>query len=116
MSDLLYSGTASAPTAGTAVVQSGALPAGRYKVVVTTYLEDTGTPAVGTDDNNMALYSDTTEIGPLCVVTTKGVPAVSPEITVTVADSKKLTVKAVANATASVTYSASMRVHMEAGY
>lgn len=116
MSDLLYAGSASAPSAGGVVVESGALADGHYRVDVTTFLEGTGTPATGTDDNNMALYSGTTELGALAVVTAKNVQMVTYGVNVSVADQAKISVQAVANATASVIYAASLVVHQSARF
>ena len=115
MSDLLYAGNADAPSAGGTIVQSAALTAGRYLVCVTAYL-DGGTPAAGTDDSNMGLYSDTTEVGPLAVVCAADVPVVSPWLEVSVAESTKITVEAIADATTGVTYVAQMAVRLDARY
>ena len=115
MNDITVNGNASAPTAGTAVVTSAALTAGRYSVVVQVHLEGSGTPAAA-DLDNMALYSDTTEVAVLAVPEAKSVLFTSPETLVDVAAGKALSVQAVGSATASVTYSATIRAHPQALY
>jgi hypothetical protein len=109
VSDLLYEGTEAAPTAGTAVVSSAALPAGQYAVICSVHLEGSGTPAAA-DLDNLALYSGTTEIGQVSVPEAKAVLFISPEIRVDVAASAVVSLQAVGNATASVTYAAVMRL------
>lgn len=116
MSDVIVSGSVSAPTAGTTVVQSAALRAGLYQVGVITFLEGSGTPAAGVDDNNMALFSDSTSLGPVSVSSTKGNVASTSVSEVYVAATKKISVQAVANATASVYYSCTLSIHLVAGY
>jgi hypothetical protein len=113
--DIVVNGSASAPTAGTAVVSSSALTHGRYRVVAQVHLEGSGTPAAA-DLDNMALYSDTTEVAVLAVPEAKAVLFTSPEIVTEVAAGKVLSVQAVGNATASVVYSATLRAHPEALY
>jgi hypothetical protein len=115
MSDTVVNGNASAPSAGTAVVQSAALVAGRYLVTVQVHLEGSGSPAAA-DLDNMALYSGATEVAVLAVPEAKSVLFTSAEISVDVASGAALSVQAVGNATASVTYSATIRAHPQALY
>jgi hypothetical protein len=111
--DIVVNGNAAAPSAGANVVQSAAMQAGRYAVVVQVHLEGSGTP-VAADLDNMALFSDSTSVAVLAVPEAKSVLFSSPEIVVEVASGKKLSVQAVGNATASVTYSATVRAHPQA--
>ena len=111
--DIVVNGSASAPSAGASVAATSALTHGRYKVVVQVHLEGSGTPAAA-DLDNMALYSDSTEVAVLAVPEAKAVLFTSPEIVVEVASGKKLTVQAIGNATASVVYSATFRAHPDA--
>jgi hypothetical protein len=106
--DFVYNGSVSAPSAAANVVQGAAMTAGRYSVVVQVHLEGSGTPAAA-DLDNMALYSDSTQIAVLAVPETKSVLFSTPEIVVEVAAAKKLSVQAVGNATGSVVYSATIR-------
>lgn len=115
MSDLVYNGNQSAPTAGTVIAQSAALAYGRYQVEVSVHLEGAGTPAAA-DLDNVGLYSDTTLVATLPVPEAKSVLFTSPEVSVDVADTKKISVKAIGNATASVVYSATMYVRQIARF
>lgn len=113
--DVVVNGSATAPAAGTAVVSTSALTHGRYSVVVQVHLEGSGTPATA-DLDNLGLYSDSTEVAALAVPEAKSVLISSPEIVTEVAAGKVLSVKTVGNATASVTYSATIRAHADALY
>lgn len=114
-SDLVYEGTAAAPAAGAVVAESAALASGRYRVTVAVHLEGSGTPAAA-DLDNMALYSGTAKIGVLAVPEAKSVVTSSPELVIDVASGDKVSVQAVGNATASVTYAAQLTVRTEALY
>jgi hypothetical protein len=114
MSDIVVNGNASAPAAGAAVVQSAALQSGRYLVSVSVHLESaTATPA-SADLDNMALYSDTTEVAVIPVPEAKSVLFSTPWLEVGVASGKKLSVQAVGNATSALVYSATMYIRPQA--
>lgn len=116
MADAVVSGSVAAPTAGSVVVQSAALRAGLYQVGVITSLGGSGTVTAGVEDNNMALFSDTTSVGSVAVSTTKGAVATTSVAEVYVAATKTLSVKAVVNGTTSVYYSATLSIHPLALY
>jgi hypothetical protein len=115
MADLVYEGTAAAPSAATAVVTSAALAAGLYEVFVCSHLEGSGTPAAA-DLDNLALYSGATEVGVLPVPEAKSVLFAGPGIQVAVATGAELSVQAVGNATTGVTYAVQMTVRQLARY
>jgi hypothetical protein len=100
---VLYSGSGSAPTAGTVIVQSGTLQRGRYQASVVTYLNG-GSPTLATDGNNMALYSGGTEIGPVAVMPVVNSMASNPAAQFTLGSAATISVQAIGSATSGVTY------------
>ena len=111
--DIVANGNASAPSAAASIAATGNLQHGRYRVVVQVHLEGSGTPAAA-DLDNMALYSDSTEVAVLAVPQAKAVLFTSAEIMAEVASGKVLSVQAIGNATASVVYSATLRARPDA--
>lgn len=103
--------TAAAPTAGTAVatIASGSLPAGLYRVAV--WIGMSGTLVSATDTSNMALKQGATTVIAKLPYTANGTsnPVAGPyEAQLSLDGSAALTVNAVASATASSVYSASI--------
>ena len=111
--DIVANGNASAPSAGASIAATSALTHGRYKVVVQVHLEGSGTPAAA-DLDNMALFSDSTNVAVLAVPEAKAVLFTSSEIVTEVAAGKVLSVQAIGNATTAVVYSATLRAHPDA--
>lgn len=113
--DVLVSGSAVNPTAGTAVVATSSLPAGRYEVSAATAC--TGTVAAG-DLNNVQLQVGATVIGPLLQSATANILWQNQKVIVPVpVGGATISVNAVGNASGvSVTYNAQLVAHQLAAY
>lgn len=103
--------TAAAPTAGTAVatIAAGSLPAGLYDIDV--WIAMNGTLAAATDTSNMMLKAGSTTIIAKLAYAANGTsnPAAGPfRVRYSMDGSSALTVNAVASATASSVYSATI--------
>lgn len=102
--------TAAAPTAGTAVatIASGSLPSGLYDIEVTIGMN--GTLVSATDTSNMALKSGATTLIAKLAYTANGTsnPTSTFRLRASMDGSSALTVNAVASATASSVYSATI--------
>jgi len=113
VSDLVVYGSATDPAEGASVASTGTLPAGRYRVTVTTVT--TGTVAAG-DLNNVQLQVGSTVVGTLLQVATAGSNFTNSPIEVNVpVGGAAISVTAVADASGdSAVYNAQIVVHTEA--
>jgi hypothetical protein len=105
----LVTGKQSAPTAGTAVAATGTLAHGDYQVTVSA--TPTGTVVAATDINNIQLQVGATVVGGLTLIANANSPATSPPVVVNVpSGGATVSVNAVANASGSVVYNATLVV------